>query len=556
MYLVAIILALIPWENAVLILSGASAMEDLGEETLERFEALRDNPIALNRAGRSILLGSGLFSAYQVASILEYRRTSGSILSISELALIDGIGEKMASALAHFVRLDLPLPGSGTAPTPESFHGNAALRSGIRGSPSPDSWMGAAKLSLDLRGRASLGAGISRTLDGVQKQSVSAAIYGKGVLGKIVAGDFNARFGQGLALWSGFSMTGVSSTSSLNRNPSGVSPVSSFSGEGRLRGVAADFYLGRWSSTLLAAKDSYALNLGRTSLEGQWSATALYGGGSFCLSADCKYSFSGFDIWGETAMELPHRAPACLLGAGWSPSYGKRIALVGRFYSPFYSGSRAGALRSSTRVSDELGISSGLSLSWVEASFDWCKHPRKGGTQARSIFLLKKEFPLGGALLTPSLRLSLRDRPSEQIRFRSDLRSDLDLRLGAWQMHGRYEILLYRDKAWMWYAEGLYRHEAKQTKALAALRFSIFKVDNWDDRIYVYERDLPGMFTSRACYGRGLSGSFVGGVTLRSARRSAPVHSFNARLSLTAYPWNLDPKPSRLEARVQYGLKW
>ena len=35
------------------------------------------------------------------------------------------------------------------------------------------------------------------------------------------------------------------------------------------------------------------------------------------------------------------------------------------------------------------------------------------------------------------------------------------------------------------------------------LRQGAFMVDDWDDRIYVYERDAPGNFNVPALYGRG-----------------------------------------------------
>jgi hypothetical protein len=38
----------------------------------------------------------------------------------------------------------------------------------------------------------------------------------------------------------------------------------------------------------------------------------------------------------------------------------------------------------------------------------------------------------------------------------------------------------------------------------AYLRLGLFMVDDWDDRIYVYERDAPGNFNVPAFYGRGL----------------------------------------------------
>ena len=35
------------------------------------------------------------------------------------------------------------------------------------------------------------------------------------------------------------------------------------------------------------------------------------------------------------------------------------------------------------------------------------------------------------------------------------------------------------------------------------MRAMVYRVDNWDDRIYAYERGVPGSFSIPALYGRG-----------------------------------------------------
>ena len=85
--------------DAVLLLTGASALEELDAEVLERFDALASRPVRINTATESRLVASGLFSRYQAASIADYRRSSGDILSVAELALLDGFCFETARAL-------------------------------------------------------------------------------------------------------------------------------------------------------------------------------------------------------------------------------------------------------------------------------------------------------------------------------------------------------------------------------------------------------------------------------------------------------------------------
>ena len=69
------------FDYAVLVISGASSIEDLDESTLEHFRALALRPLNLNTAGRSRLLSSGLLNAFQVASLLDWRERSGAVMA-------------------------------------------------------------------------------------------------------------------------------------------------------------------------------------------------------------------------------------------------------------------------------------------------------------------------------------------------------------------------------------------------------------------------------------------------------------------------------------------
>ena len=544
----------VPWETALLILSGASEMEELSAEEVERYCSMRDSPLRLNTASRNTLLATGLFSRYQAASILDYRSRNGRILSFAELALVDGIGEDMAEALKYFVTLGSAAAGEGTGPLEKGFSGTLTTRSGLKYSPEGETtYSCGAKLSASMGETLTLNAGGVRAYDGKEAGSWSMLLRGKGRLVKVVLGAFNARFGQGLGLWSGFSMSGASSPEALCRNPSGVSAASSFNGSGRLHGAAADFCFGRWDLFLAGTRELGFMNIGRAGMKGQWSASGLLRKDGGAVSADFKCSLAGLDFWGEGAFETDSSAPAVILGAGWSPAYRTRLAMAGRYYSPLYEGRNAGAVRSSTRISDEAGFALAFSRRDLTATYEWSLHPSNGRVQGKLLLKAAPQFSIGDAILTPGLRLSLRDRPYESPRLKTGLRGEADLAAGGWQFHGRYETVWLKERTWMWYGETLYRQEYGRMRLSVALRGGLFKVDDWEGRIYVYERDLPGMFTVPALYGRGWNASAVAGLRLRHRRLR---HSLDLRASFIAYPWTAPSKPSRLESRLQYSLSW
>ena len=82
------------------------------------------------------------------------------------------------------------------------------------------------------------------------------------------------------------------------------------------------------------------------------------------------------------------------------------------------------------------------------------------------------------------------------------------------------------------------------------LRQGIFLIDNWDDRIYAYERDAPGNFSVPAYYGRGLWTAFTGSWRFS---RWAKLH---ARAAMTSYPFMKEKKLGKAELKLQLSVSF
>lgn len=522
--------------QSILTITGASAIEELDESEVERFQRLSDHPIDLNTASRSRLLSSGLFSVYQTASIVDYRSRTGDILSGEELSLVDGFSPEYARALAPFVTFSSSsAPG---APRSGRVSNTLVLRTSLR----HDDGGGvigayALKESLSIGERAELNWSTRTTYSkgDLGIGTVSAACYGRRHLGKVVLGHFNARFGQGLNIWSGFSLSGVSSAGSLRKNPSGLGATTSFSPS--FCGVATDWTFGCWTLSAAYSFPSLPLlNVSRSFRNFSCGASAT----PDAVSADWRLGFRDFCFYGELAWD---GAPAAVGGLLWVPSYGKTVALSGRYYSPDFKGVNAGPVRSGTKASDEAGVSAAYSSSLLNVTADICVHPLKRTGQIRGVASISPVFELGPFSIKPSLRANARFRPQETFRWRSDLRSDLDVALGPLSAHARLEFLKCKDLAWLGYAELGY-----SSSLSAWCRWTLFKVDEWDDRIYVYERDAPGTFNVPSYYGRGW------GLSLYLNWKISRHHRLCLRASTLQYRWMEEPKPSRSEVRVQYCL--
>ena len=353
------------FEDAVLLLCGAGTLEELSEDEWERYRHLADHPLDLNACTRSAMLSSGLFSPFQAASLLDRRMRDGDILSYTELGYTDGFTPELARALSHFVVLcSRNPPGKPSVP---QLHASLLLRTSCSGSSS----VPAARVALQtaaahstsganssasgknpsaatssfasgkndpFSGSAAFGIKTAVSLEGrldafwsARKSysdrtfgpgTISLAIYGKSIPGRILLGDYSARFGQGLLLWSGFSIAGFSSVQSFRRNASGLSASSSFTRT--LHGIGLDLALGRstisavWSTPVQSTNPRLlALNYNHIFRTSSTGATLLADPGRlYAASIDFRAGLPRLSLSGEFAFKLlPASASAALAPA-------------------------------------------------------------------------------------------------------------------------------------------------------------------------------------------------------------------------------------------------
>lgn len=519
--LLAAVAALYPVSltDAILTITGAYCAEELDEQTVERFEALHDSPLDLNASGRSRLQSSGIFTEYQVASLLDYRGRSGDILSWTELGLIDGFSPALADALKEFCTLDSKAaPGETES---RKVHQTIMVRSAIKQDGKDKlNYCYGGKYNFSLGERLEFNWG-SRTTYSEQRFSpgtASLAVYGKRHLGKIVLGDYNARFGQGLAQWSGFSMSSYSTVNAMMRKGTGLSPSTSFTRN--LHGLGVDFDLGAWS--LAGAWDwpeGGMLHAGWNGRNATLGATAIRSGSNgYSLSADWRIGTAGFCFYGESCMSSAGGF-STLAGLMHSPAYGVKAAILGKY------------------VNGEIQTVAGFQNSWITLTADalW-------KDTYKALFTVSHQIPAGPVALTPSVRFQAKYKPDGDP-LRIEVRAETKLEWKEWNANVRYDRVWCSGAAWLWYAEGGYRSGLS-----AFLRFTLFMIDDWSDRIWVYERDAPGNFNVPAYYGRGFSASAV--VSYKHGKQS-----LHLRAGLVQYPWNLKEKDSRTEVKLQYQLK-
>ena len=502
--------------------------EELSEEDLLRIESLISRPVAINSAGRAALVDSGLFSAYQAASILDYRERMGDILSEAEFALVDGIGEYMAKTLAPF----LSFASSGSAAGSRAEGTALGKFQWKKGSPA---W--ASRVTYKAGNVSAALAARSVYADKKLFPPSTTAFFGAWTKGdvKIVAGYINLRFGQGLALWSGMSLSGVTSPLSLYKRGTPLAGTSSYSGTSQ-RGLAAAVTFGRLVVTPFLVKNMAGGNVSLLLPKGQLGVTGM----KSALSVDGRFCLGGKDIFAEACWEPKSRAIAALGGAVFPVGGRGRIGFQARCYPRLFKGRYAGAVRTWSKTSDEAGLT--LSYGSGNLAFAADAASRLSKNQKQLKLSITDVFSLSKTLIL-KLRAVGKRRNYGNEKLRTDLRADLCYSRTGLKLNGRVDWVHSAKYGLLAYLESAFE---KENKGILWLRATVFDAVKWADRVYSYERDAPGSFLIPAYYGRGFAlSAYLSAKARFKGRKSLACY---LRASYTGY-WQ-KKKPSVPELRL------
>ena len=539
---------------------GVDSPQDLDEYEMERLSEFHSAPVKLNRTSESVLRATGLFSQYQLAVLSDYKARHGAVMSLAELAELDGFGQDFVSKLAPFIFIDQEGALDGQQ---SSFRNDLHLRTGYKMNADGHHGSYAVKYRLQSDGRCQFSLSCSRPYDiKMWYPSIYSASFlwrFRGERGSIVFGDFNARFGQGLALWNNIFVTALTSPDSFMKKPSGISPVWSYTGSSSLTGIAADVRAGPWSVCVMAAfpglKAAFttheklnfmpAVNVSWYGRSGHAAITNVATFPAMASSTDidvrtsldCAFCISGINVFGEMVY-------------GWNDSMLSAVA-----GSRFRTGERHDMAVLLKHFHNEQTM--------LAASGTWMTGERKhtcNWSVETSYYPISKDIDDSCSAqfksvlawnMTFSRSFQMKVRLNERVRtwgrpFRTDVRTDLSYDHGEFAANLRFNVVSCSRVACLAYVE----EEYERDRISFHLRQGVFCVDEWDDRIYVYEHDVPGSFNAPAMYGRGVWTSAVVRTRLTQDMR------LYLRASYTGYPFmsgeNKKPGKAELKFQMQY----
>ncbi len=564
--------------EAVMNFYRVESVETLDAYEVERLEEYMRNPLRINVHSASRLEESGLLTHYQIVSLTDYRERHGDVMSLSELAAVDGFGRDFVNRLAPFISLETYRLPSERPGRKAAWDNELSMRTAFKSGK---------EASYGLKYKGEVGDRLSFSFAYGRTASSGTALSGNMMWrfrkagGFLVAGDYNARFGQGLALWNGMSMGGISAPSSLMKRPSGLSASSSYTGGYAMKGAAACVPVGKMKLSAFVALPSsdsgrsvlFGANASISFRNGQISATHyaepvlsadISSAADMKTSFDCSFCFNGTDLFSEAAYDWRSGVMAFLAGSVFPAGDDARFGVTVRAYPSDYTSDRSAALRSLTKCSNEYSVSLAGEYSagkWIDLnktvsfpssvrrhsgvfSLDAACFPiPKDDSDVRSLQIkARADYTIYfSSLWNMKLRLSERVRTWGEP-FRTEIRSDMTYDSGSFAATFRMNIVKCVRWSFLTYGETALKH----AKGALFFRLGLFRADDWEDRIYAYERDAPGSFNVPAYYGRGVWTA----MTFRW--RFARWGKVYLRAAATSYALMKEEKPGKAELKLQF----
>ena len=525
---------------------GSDDLVEVASEEVERLENLLAHPIRLNCVSEAVLRSCGLFSAYQVAVIEDYISPHGPIKSLLEFSMLDGMGNDFAYKVAPFIDLQTEKL-SDSSYSKHLRHDMAVKGSYIlrEGNDSDGSY--GLKLRVDSPGKFTSSFAVSRASGGSSwsPSSISGSLAWqmKRIPLRLTIGDYYARFGQGLVLWSSSFMSNLTSPEAFMKKPSGITQPWSFAGSSAMTGLAAEFDCNKIKLSYIASlfDSKTALNIAWFGKIGQISLTNVVDFAwksnnsmvNVITGLDAAFCIRGVNLFGEMSYNWSSRVPSLVTGSRFGAGDHIDIAVQLRALERNeYGAALSGAFKFGTRLPSAGTL-----------SLDVVHYPESKEEGEPYSLQMKSQLNWEMSL---SETWKIKFRLSERLRtwgfaFRTDVRSDISYSFQPFIVNMRVNFLNCDKTGFLSYLEGGYNGE----KISLYLRQGVFFIDDWDDRIYVYERDAPSSFNVPAMYGRGVW------TALTSSWKTTSRLKIYARASFTAYPFMTKKKPGKAELKLQ-----
>jgi len=548
-----------PYSMDEIILDIYRAMTELGDVDYEQLQtdlyALHETPIDLNATTDEELQQLPFLSPRQIDDLLAYADRHP-FESVYELQLIPSLSPLTIRNMLPFVKVGKSQEsGAKSLYAREVFHYakhevlTRVDARDIEGFEGTDPMYLQGRYRFDFQRRVVFGAQLRRPAGGKAKDLQYGAylqLKDIGPLHTLVAGNFQASFGQGLVLASPFHSGKSAYVSTVGLPQEGLRYYSSVDGEG-LHGVGATFRREWNRQTRLDVSALYSmrrandstwhhlvganvtvrykrLHVQLTAIENIWSDSIrpyrntnynqhyFRGRTQAVIGASARYNHGWFDLFGEVAAAENREqwGVGVLAGSRFYPTDGVSLLALYRYYSPHFDNALGYAFSETSRLGDENGGYLGFELTrwknwriWGYADVFGFSGPKYGIPNAPSIGF--------DALVEARYQwLSLRLRAKQKGDLNTySTRAQFDWMEGPWSLRSTAEANLTKLStlnSQLHYGVTVYQdiaYQFQQAPLSLRGRLQFFDAREWNNRIYTYEHDVLYAFSIPAVYGLG-----------------------------------------------------
>lgn len=537
----------------------ASFVEQEGIEDEDYYNELIDltsEPINLNAATYDDLTRLRFLRGEQIDAILAYV-DSHPMESLNELALIDGLHDYDIRNLSCFFTAQ-PLSQETKLYGREVFHyAKHEILTRLDARNLEESIHNSKLLILNSQFKISYKFNYqNRILFGATLQRPTGAPasglqYGGyvqvndiGHLQTLVAGNYQASFGQGLVIGSPFHMGKSTYVTQLETTQEGLKKYSSVAGEG-LHGAGATLRFGRTRVTAFYSlrKENDSLRhravganvsvrfkrvlVGVTAVENIYSDSVRYyfknaaynqnyfrGDKQFVGGVNFRWNQGIIDLFGEVATTQNQTwGVGTQVGLRATPVSDINLLLLYRYYSPTFDNTYAYAFSETSRLNDENGLYLAADITklnhWRFTAygdvfrFSGVKYgiptaPSWGyDAQVQATYIPSQEWQLDGRV-----RAKQKGKTATY-----STRWQFDWEQSGWHLRTRADANIVTDSVGtLTYGVSLSQDvQYSFVEVPLALQFRLqgFDARNWNNRIYVYENDVLYAFSSNTTYGLG-----------------------------------------------------
>lgn len=242
------------------------------------------------------------------------------------------------------------------------------------------------------------------------------------------------------------------------------------------------------------------------------------------LSADMRLLYNSLLMFGEVAVDQKGHE-ALLVGMSFKPYPRMGLTLLGRSYSPAYQAIFSNAFAEGTSTRNEEGVYTSMDVLLVKRlhltgyvdvfRFPWLNYAVNTPSYGQDVAMEISSTVGRNGLIKLLIKNKIKEKQDAVVSNpthptlpggKSSIRLQISQKIGIWSMKtiifGNDYHFRKSNTGGMAIAQDL-AIETTDNRFTAVFHAALFQTQSWENRIYLWEKDVPGAFSMPMLYGQG-----------------------------------------------------